>query len=149
MTAGPTRRTLPFFVTAFAITWALQLPAVLAQHGLIPGPMERYLLPLGLGAFGPLLAAVIASCWEAGRAGVRDLFRPLRTWRVGVGWYLVALGIFGVIYVAGTAVFTVLGGTGAGPWLYPPDNAERIAAMIVFPIGEEVGWRGFALPRLL
>jgi membrane protease YdiL (CAAX protease family) len=135
-------------VAALAITGGLQLPAFLAQRGIIPGPMERYFIPMGLGAFGPLLAAVLVARRGAGRAGVRALFRPLRTWRVGLRWYLVALGIFGGIYVAGTAVYLALGGTGAGPWIYPPDNAERIAALLVFPVGEEIGWRGFALPRL-
>jgi membrane protease YdiL (CAAX protease family) len=50
--------------------------------------------------------------------------------------------------VAGRAVYSLFGGGNAGPWLYPPASAERIAAMIFFSVGEEIGWRGFALPRL-
>jgi CAAX protease family protein len=141
-------RTLPFFIVALGVTWLLQLPAVLAQRGLIPGPVERFMLPVGLGAFGPLVAAVLVSRFESGGAGVRALFRPLGIWRVGWGWYVVALGLFAAIYVAGTAVYTLLGGTAAGPWFYPPENGQQIAAMIVFPLAEEPGWRGFALPRL-
>src|SRR5688572_23310251 len=49
----------------------------------------------------------LAARSEAGGAGVRALFRRIRIWRVGAGWYLVALGLFPAIYVAGTAVYTL------------------------------------------
>jgi len=135
-------------MAAFGITWSLQLPALLAHLGFIPGPIERFLLLVGLGAFGPLLAAVLASRLESGRQGVAALFRPLRTWRVGPGWYLLALALPGAIFVAGRGVYSLLGGADAGPFFYPPVTSERIAGMIFFSIGEEIGWRGFALPRL-
>lgn len=35
-----------------------------------------------------------------------------------------------------------------GPLWYLPNDAQRLVAMVVFPLGEEIGWRGFALPRL-
>jgi membrane protease YdiL (CAAX protease family) len=60
----------------------------------------------------------------------------------------VALGSFAAIYVAGTAVYRLFGGGEAGRWLYPPQHGQHVAAMIAVSIGEEPGWRGFALPRL-
>ena len=33
-------------------------------------------------------------------------------------------------------------------WFYPPSTPETVAALVVFPLGEEFGWRGFAYPRL-
>ena len=140
--------TLPFFIGALGITWLFQLPALLAQQGIIAGPVERYLLPAVLGGFGPLIAAVLAARIEAGSAGVRALFRRIRIWRMSPLWYLVALGLVAAIYVAGTAVYRLFGGDDAGRWLYLPENAQHISAMIVIPIAEEPGWRGFALPRL-
>ena len=144
----PTRGTVLFFVAALGITWLLQLPAVLAQRGVIAGPVERFMLPAALGTFSPLIAAVLVSRFESGGAGVRALFRRLRTRGVGAVWYLVALGLFAAIYVAGTAVYRLFGGGDAGRWLYLPENGQHVAAMIMIPILEETGWRGFALPRL-
>jgi uncharacterized protein len=144
-TAG---RTIPFFLVALGITWLFQLPAVLALRGIIPGPMERFMLPAVLGGFGPLLAAVLVSRFESGGQGVSVLLGRLRIWRVNVAWYVVALGLFGAIYAAGAVAYTLLGGSVGGHWVYLPENGQQVAAMIVVPIAEEPGWRGFALPRL-
>lgn len=137
-------RVVRFFALAFAITWGLQLPAVLAWAGVLHGPPERYMGLVGLGAFGPMFAAMIAS---RGDGGVRALFRPLRVWRVSPLWYLVALLVPGAIFVAGAALANLFGGH--EPLFYPPSNAAFALAAIVFPFGEEIGWRGFALPRLV
>jgi uncharacterized protein len=34
-------------------------------------------------------------------------------------------------------------------WLHPPSTPEQLAALVVFPLGEEFGWRGFAHPRIV
>jgi membrane protease YdiL (CAAX protease family) len=120
------------------------LPALLAHGGLIEGPPERYLALVGLGGFGPMLAAMIAARIEG--TGLKALLRPLGMWRVGVAWYLAALVLPRGIFVVAAAIWNTLGH--AEPVLYPADNAAFLAAAIAFPIGEEVGWRGFALPRL-
>lgn len=136
-------RTWPFFVMALGITWTLQLPAVLAQRGVIPGGAQLFLFPAFIGTFGPLIAALVAARLEGGGS----VFASLRQ-RVPVAWLLVAVGACGAIHVAGWAVYRAAGGHGAGAWLYLPDNATQIAAMLVVPVAEEPGWRGFALPRL-
>jgi len=143
-----TRRTILFFVAAFGLTWLCQLPALLASLGLLAGPFEKYLPLAGLGAFGPLAAAVLVARGEPERGGVRGLFRPLGVWRVHPVWYLVALLGPGALYVAARAVFVLLGGQHPGPWLYLPLAPEQMVAMVAFPLGEEMGWRGYALPRM-
>lgn len=138
-----------FFAVTLAITWTLQLPAALAKLGVIDGGVEMYMPLVALGAFGPLIGAIVAARREAGRAGVRTLFASLGNWRVGVGWYAIALFGLGAAYVAGTAVYRLaFGAAHAGQWLYPPENAAHIIAMVIFPLVEEPGWRGFAQPRL-
>lgn len=138
--------TLPFFAAAYGITWSLQLPATLAYLGYLDGPLEPLMLVGGLGAFGPSLAAIAVARYEAGAAGVRALLR-LRAKDVAAIWYLIALALPSLTFWAGMAFYMLLGNTD-GAWLYPPDNAQRMIALVVFPIGEELGWRGFALPRL-
>lgn len=141
-------RTTTFFVATYLITWGLQLPSLLALWGVLPGPPERFLRLMGLSAFGPMFGAMVASRVGAGGDGVRALFRPLGVWRVSPVWYLAALLGPGALFVAARAVYVLLGGHDAGPWLYPPVEPERVIAAVVFSLGEEVGWRGFALPRL-
>jgi uncharacterized protein len=133
-----------YFVLAFAITWGLQLPALLAYEGILEGPPQRHMALVGLGAFGPMVAAMIATRVEG--TSLKTLFAPLGTWRVGVSWYLAALLLPGGIFVVAAAIWNELGH--AEPLWYPPDNAAFLAAALVFPFGEEIGWRGFALPRL-
>lgn len=109
-TARDPMKTTPFFLTAFGITWALQFLALLAQQGWIAGGVERFMPLAALGILGPLLAAILVSWFEARAAGVRALFRLLGRWRVGLGWYLVALGIFAFAYVVGRAAYGLLAG---------------------------------------
>ena len=134
-----------FFALAFTITWGLQLPALLAQEHIIEGTPDRYMALVGLGAFGPMLAAMIAA--KAEGTGLKALLRPLGTWRVAARWYLAALALPGAIFILAAAAWNGLGH--AEPLVYLPDNAALLAAAIVFPVGEEIGWRGFALPRLM
>lgn len=130
----------PFFALACAITWGLDLPYVLAslRHE-APPPWALGLT--GLGAFGPTLAALVI----AGRRGeLRDVFGR---WRTGPIWILVGLAMMPFLHLVATVVEVALGGHPAH-WFYPPASPERMAALVVFPLGEEFGWRGFAHPRL-
>jgi membrane protease YdiL (CAAX protease family) len=133
-----------YFALAFLITWSLQLPAVLAAKGWIAGPTERYMMLVGLGAFGPAAAAMIAARVEG--TAVSTLLRPLRTWRVGAQWYLVALLVPGATFVVAACIYDTFGH--AERLFYLPNRPAFVAAAVAFPLGEEIGWRGFALPRL-
>jgi membrane protease YdiL (CAAX protease family) len=135
-----------FFLCTFAITGLLQLPALLALFGVLDGPPERFMALGALGAFGPLFAALLIARFEPGGPGVRALFRQFRVRGVGMGWFLLALFLPGALLVAGMAVYSLFAGD-VGPWIYPPSGG-RIAVLFLLPVSEEIGWRGFALPRL-
>jgi membrane protease YdiL (CAAX protease family) len=128
-----------FFVLAFVITWTLQIPAVLASRGWISGPPERYMMLVGLGAFGPAVAAMITARVDG--TGIRALLRPLGTWRVGAQWYLAALLLPGAIFVVAAGAYNAFGHN--EQLFYPPNTPAFVAAAVAFPLGEEIGWRGF------
>jgi uncharacterized protein len=132
--------TLVFFALACAITWALDAPLAFAWATHAEPP--PYALPLvGLGAFGPTIAASLIA---ARRGRLREVFGR---WRTGPIWIAVGLAAPLVVHLASTLVEVALGGQPAH-WFYPPNRPEYVAALVVFSIGEEFGWRGFAYPRL-
>ena len=130
-----------FFTLACAATWLLAAPAARAwlNH---QAPSPPAVAGAGLSAFGPLLAAVVV----AARRG--QLGAVFGRWRTSVGW--VALALFGpaTIHLAATVLDALAGGRPAA-WFHPPSTPEQLAALVLFPIGEEFGWRGFAHPRLV
>jgi membrane protease YdiL (CAAX protease family) len=144
MTTGP-RRTAPFFLLAFAVTWGLQVPGVLAQRGLLPGEPAVYLPLAGLGLFGPLVAAVVLTRREGGAAALRGLGARLLRYRVSLKWYLAALVLPGALLSLALWLLSLAGRH--GPIAYLP-SAGGVVFAVVVSVVEEVGWRGYALPRL-
>jgi uncharacterized protein len=142
----PTRQgTFAFFALTFAITWGLQVPGVLAQRGLLPGDPNAYLPAVGLGIFGPLMAATWLTFRQDRIAGVRELYGRLLRFRVHPGWYVLALVVPVALLSAGLALLNVAGRT--GPVAYFPAAGALVFGLVI-SIAEEVGWRGYALPRL-
>ena len=140
---------LGYFVLAFAFTWSFWWLAVLEARGLIP-PLP--VPALFIGAFGPMVAAVVLTVRESGRAGLRSLLGRVTHWRVAPVWYGVALLGPIALQLLAMALHVALGGQ-------PPDPSAMVAALpgvvlltaymlVQVGIGEEVGWRGYALPRL-
>jgi membrane protease YdiL (CAAX protease family) len=143
-TAAPTSGTkgvYPFFVLACAITWTMAAPAALAwMHHQLPSPLA--VAGAGLSAFGPFLAALAV----AGRQG--QLRQVFGRWRTRPAWVLLALLAAPLVHLVATALFVALGGH-PDSWFHPPNSPEAVAALVVFPLGEEFGWRGFAHPRMV
>lgn len=137
--------TAPFFALTFLITWGLQLPGVAAQAGLLPGGVAPYMPFVVLGVFGPAAAAALLGARSGGREEVRALFTGLADYRVHPVWYVIALLLPGLLLSLGCAAMRSLGHS--GPVLFVPE-AGRLLVGVFISIGEEVGWRGYALPRL-
>lgn len=138
---------LAFFVLAYAITWpGWWLEAAGSQFGAL------------LGYFGPAIAAILVSAIAGGREALGELLVRLFRWRVPFRWYLVAVLLpVGSVLVAlalpvpaGDAVYQT------EPGLLSPLVPQLGLVLgfgslygVVVAAGEELGWRGYALPRLL
>lgn len=147
------RPVISYFVLTCVISWTIWLSLVLQSQGIdIPTiPYQHF-----LGALGPISAAVIVAGVTAGRPAVRHLWRGMLRWRIGLRWHLIG--------VLGPAVLFVISALGIGMYNGEWANfrtfgqSEEFSTLglvsiflinfLTFGIGEEAGWRGFALPRL-
>ena len=125
---------LVYFVLAYVFSWTMV--------ALVPLSFLFALLAL----FGPALAAVVVTSITEGRRGIADLFGHITIWRVGVVWYVLAIGVPLLVAVAAQVAHALVAGGPIGISVGTPLPLTVILALLV--IGEEIGWRGFALPRL-
>jgi len=95
----------------------------------------------GLSAFGPLLATLAVA------GPRRQLGQVFGRWRTAPAWVLLAFGVPIGVHAAVRLICVGVGGH-LVHWLDTPATPEALAALVVFPLGEEFGWRGFAHPRL-
>ncbi|MEZ4660304.1 MAG: CPBP family intramembrane glutamic endopeptidase [Caldilineaceae bacterium] len=128
---------LLFFGGAIGIDWLLALVIVYAP---------AYNLPIVLAmSYVPALAAWLV-LHMTGTTGERLAFRQrLRTWRVGWRWYGVALLLIPAMHLAAMGVGALFFG-GAFPFHW--QRLPMLLAILPVNLGEEIAWRGFALPRL-
>jgi membrane protease YdiL (CAAX protease family) len=141
-----------FFAIAYILTWlGWILPERIYAGTLLSG---AFALPFLLMVPGPLYAALIVTAITGGKPGVVALLKKFAIWRVGWGWFAVALLIAPVIGVTPAYLNMVFGGPNPTAALIAsaPTILMMFAIRLVNPLDgpmqEELGWRGFALPRL-
>jgi uncharacterized protein len=148
-----------FFGMAYAFSWIVWAPWVLGEDGAnvlpaalsVPSASARLLLAGGILA-GPTLSAFIMTATTEGREGVRRLLGRLVLWRVGFRWYLFALLGVPLIMILGTMVYSMslpnLAALGGPSYLLSYLASFALVTVLGGPLLEEIGWRGFALPRM-
>jgi membrane protease YdiL (CAAX protease family) len=131
------------FVLAYALSWWIWILYAFAIAFL--GPIF---------ALGPFLAAIIVTALTGGKTGVVGLLSRMVRWRVGLRWYAAALGLPVAVYLFAVSLNMLSGASAStaqqfGSWylIFP-----LFAYSLLFPLsgafGEELGWRGYALPRV-
>jgi len=128
-----------YLVLAYAISWSIW-PLVLLN------PESSPLVP-----FGPGLAAVLVAFMAGGRRELMELLRQLGRWRVNAGWYGIALGLPLAITAAALGAAAATAGAQVPRW--EPSDVLQVAGtllvtVVIVGLFEELGWRGFLLPRL-
>jgi membrane protease YdiL (CAAX protease family) len=146
---------LTYYVLAFAISWGAMLfvigglsgiPATTAQMAGMMAPVVASLMA------GPSVAGLLLTGLFDGGAGLRELISRLLMWRVEVRWYAVALLAAPLV----TTVLLIALSITSPEFLPAIVNAADKVALLVLGIAvglvggfcEELGWTGFAIPRL-
>lgn len=146
------RSLLKFFSLTYIVSWSLWIVA--AAISPMTDPQPSALLAIGgllyfIGVFAPSLVALALTAEEHGRAETVALLGRTIKWSVGARWYVFALGFMAAIKL--TAALSLRIATGTWP-AFGGEAAYIMAIAIPFstPVqaGEEIGWRGYALPRL-
>ena len=128
-----------FFVLTFVLSW---FPW---YAGIAPEVM----------AIGPSIAAFIVVLILGGWRGFVDLLKPFGRWRAGLGIWGLAIFGPGILYLIGLGVHLLFGGE-APPFIMIREELNLLPLYLVLvvlmpfngPVGEEFGWRGYALPKL-
>lgn len=145
------RPLLTFFAATYFVSWIcfitagalLRGPSVATELARLSGPLML------LGTFAPSLVALALTAQVDGSPGVEVLLRRILRWRVRARWYVFAITYMAVIKLAVAVVHRIVTGVwprfGEEPWFL---MAAATVVSTWVQAGEEIGWRGYALPRL-
>lgn len=143
-----------YFGLAFAVSWLFWLPRIASEQGWWARDVPEWWHYAG--AAGPVTAAFVVAVLVDGRAGAGALLAQYHPSRVRTGYLLFVLASLLTMFATGLVVERLV----EGDWpayseLAKTNNLPAIGLpltflvhLLTFGIGEETGWRGFALPRL-
>lgn len=137
-----------FFAVAYAFSWVLTIPVILSEWGLLRGNYQALFV---LKSFGPFVSAYYMSWVLDGREGMKQLRHRVRQRGASMPWYVFVLLGVPLLVIAGILVQPGMtaGFKGLSPILLVSYPITYLAVLFGGgPLGEEPGWRGFALPYL-
>jgi membrane protease YdiL (CAAX protease family) len=154
---------LSYFVLTFFISW-VGVWIAMSGASTFPAPEEEVarLFPVGYltTVAGPILASLLLTAAMGGWNGLRQLFAQLHEWRVGIGWYAIAL-LLAPITVIGSLLALSLWSPSFVPGFLTARDAATPPGPMSMSLGvvialslfngfvEELGWTGFAIPKML
>jgi membrane protease YdiL (CAAX protease family) len=139
-----------FVALAYALSWAWMAPVVLAGDVIEKGSgWPTHIVAL----FGPMAAALVVTAWVSGRGGLADLLKRMSRWRMPLRWWVATVSP--LLFLTAALLVAAMAGT-LPSWDdfdrfsgLPTLGVASVTALVILgALGEETGWRGFALPLL-
>jgi membrane protease YdiL (CAAX protease family) len=142
-----------FFVTTFILSWLIWVPLTMSHFGV--GPLhiaeETSNIVRLLGVLMPATSALILTALTGGRGAMRNLWARLFLWRVNWKWWVAAvLGQPALLVLAAVTLNLFSKDTTISPEPLASVGAfiVNVVMLLIATLGEEIGWRGVALPGL-
>lgn len=142
-----------FLVITFGVTWVIAASSMFF-HGWFErnlGLLNKTSFVFYVAVWAPNLAALTLTLIRGGKAELIDLFARLLRWRVSLWIWLAAIGFHPALMIIVQLVGFALGRPMLGVGIWPEVLATLInlPLLALGPLGEELGWRGYLLPRIL
>lgn len=140
-----------FFVMAYLFSWVVLIPFILSQWGIFPKTKAFDIFFVANAFVGPMLAAYIMFRTLEGKGSWKKIRKSIISTKVGLKWYLFTLIVIPAVMFLGMVILN-----GGIPTFHGLTFKFFVTYLIFFvaifflggPLPEEIGWRGFALPRL-
>ena len=141
-----------YLLLTFGSAWLIWSPPLIAEYLRLTMPVPS-LVFITMGTFAPSITALFLTWRYAGGDKLRQLLGRALIWRVSPIWYVIAISGPALIMLLAMGIHVLLGGAVPD---YVPFGARWLILAVNFvlvlliggPLGEEFGWRGFALPSL-
>lgn len=145
-----------FFTLAFFLSWLFWVPAATMSHNTTSFPLGILYL---LGGFGPSIAGVFMVYRTRDQDSARDFWQRVFSFRrIGPGWYAFIVLVFPVLVALSLLVevlagrnlpfFPYLAALAGEPLLVLWLPVIALQVLLLGPLSEELGWRGYALDVL-
>ncbi|UYX54759.1 CPBP family intramembrane metalloprotease [Bacillus thuringiensis] len=140
-----------FFIMAYVFSWVVLIPFILSQWGILPKSKAFDIFFYANVFAGPMLAAYIMFRTIEGKESWKKVRKSILSIKVDLKWYLFTLIVIPAVLFLGMVIVN-----GGIPTFHSLNAEFFVTYLISFvaifflggPFPEEIGWRGFALPRL-
>jgi len=142
-----------YLAITFGITWSIAIIVLgfpdwfVAHFGQLTSSSPFFYAAM----WAPNVAAITLTAAHGGWAGLKDLFARLVRWRVAPWVWLAAIGFYPALMLVVQLIGLAFGRplAGADAWQHAAIGVFSLPALLLGPLGEELGWRGYLLPRVL
>ena len=149
-----------YYLAAFAISWGGVVVAIGGPSGLLSRELTGPTFAIGIATtlLGPPIAGIVMTAALCGTVGLRELASRLLKWRVDARWYFVAIltaplsvtfALLGLSSFSSEFLPRYLAGNEVEPTVLAMGVPTILTVAVVTGFCEELGWTGFAKPRMI